>query len=324
MRRFAVVVLLLAQAAVVDAQTTQNVRAHDPSSIIQCQDEFWIFTTGSGVRAYRSQDLQNWIEAPRTLGDLPAWTKPYLKDDRLWAPDIIRAADGRYLLYYSASSFGKNTSAIGLAMNKTLDPAEPAYRWVDEGAVIATTSTDDYNAIDPAVTFDADGKMWLSFGSFWSGIKLIELDPRSGKRISPDAPLHALASAKEIEAPYIHRRGDKYYLFVNFGLCCRGVRSTYNIRVGRSDRITGPYLDRSGKDLRAGGGTIVLGTRGDFIGPGHASIFAHDGREWFSCHFYDGANRGRGTLTIRPLTWSEDGWPIVGSAEASARTKESP
>ena len=88
--------------------------------------------------------------------------------------------------------------------------------------------------------------------------------------------------------------------------------------MGRSREITGPYLDRDGKDLAQGGGTLLLGTDGAFIGPGHAGIFEEGGKFWFSCHFYDGTQRGASKLSIRPLSWSEDGWPVVNAA-AGAR-----
>jgi arabinan endo-1,5-alpha-L-arabinosidase len=322
-RRLVLITLFFSPATALHAQATTRAmpgnRAHDPSTIVACNGEYWCFSTGSGVRTHRSRDLLNWQPGPRALDPLADWTRNYpLRDDRLWAPDVIRAADGRYLLYYSASSFGKNTSAIGVAHNATLDPNDAAYRWVDHGVVIASTADDDFNAIDPAVTRDdADGKLWMSFGSFWSGIKLIELDPRTGLRVAPDSRVYALAHAKEIEAPFIHRRGDAYFLFVNFGLCCRGVKSTYEIRVGRAEKITGPYVDRDGKDLRAGGGTLVLGSRGAQIGPGHAGIVTDArGREWLSFHFYDATQNGRPVLGLRLLTWDKEGWPVV-SAEAS-------
>ena len=295
---------------------SRDVRTHDPSTVIRQGDEYWFYYTGPGLRSYHSRDLKTWEPGPpRVLDQLPQWTQPYaLRMDRLWAPDVVRAPDGRYFLYYSASSFGKNTSAIGLASNTTLDPADAAYRWVDHGIVIQSKASDDFNAIDPAVTLDKDARMWLSFGSYWSGIKLIELNPRTGLRIAPDSRVHSLARAKEIEAPFIHRHGEKYYLFVNHGLCCRGVKSTYEIRVGRSDRITGPYVDRDGKDLLDGGGTLVLGSqpRDNFIGPGHASIVTDaDGREWLTCHFYDATQFGRGTFAMRRLAWGEGDWPMV-------------
>ena len=321
--RLLLVILFFAPTIWLHAQaTTRPVpgnRAHDPSTIVACDGEYWCFSTGSGVRTHRSRDLVDWQPGPRALDPLPDWTRGYpLRDDRLWAPDLIRAADGRYLLYYSASSFDKNASAIGVASNATLDPSDAAYRWVDHGVVIASTANDDFNAIDPAVTRDADGKLWMSFGSFWSGIKLIELDPRTGQRVAPGSRIYALARAKEIEAPFIHRRDEAYFLFVNFGLCCRGVKSTYEIRVGRAEKITGPYLDKEGKDLRAGGGTPLLGSRGTMIGPGHAGIVTDArGREWLSFHFYDAMQNGRATLGLRSITWDKDGWPVVAEGEES-------
>ena len=299
------------------ANVRRSVRVHDPSNVISCNGEYRVLSTGSGIRAYRSRDLAKWeLDPPRgrLLDQLPAWTQKYTKGDRAWAPDVIRAKDGRYFVYYSASSWGKNASAIGLISSPTLDPTDAKYKWTDEGPVIVSSSDDDFNAIDPAVTYDAEGKMWLSFGSFWSGIRLIELDSRTGKRIAPNSPIHLLAHTKEIEAPFILHREGGYYLFVNWGLCCRGVRSTYNIRVGRADRITGPYLDKDGRNMRDGGGTLVLGSKDPFIGPGHASIFTVSGRDYMSCHFYDATQDGRGTLAIVPIKWTDDGWPEVGEA----------
>lgn len=293
-----------------------GLRIHDPSSIVSSNGEYWLFGTGPGVQSYRSKDLRNWERGPRAFEQPPAWIRDAVPANRngndFWAPDVIRVGE-RYLLYYSVSSWGKNASVIALASNRTLDPENPDYRWTDEGIVIRSTpGTDDFNAIDPAATLDADGNLWLSFGSFWGGIMLVQLDPKTGLRIAPDSPIHPLAKKDQIEAPSIHRHGRHYYLFVNWGLCCRGVNSTYNIRVGRSERITGPYLDKDGKDMRRGGGTLLLGSEGPFVGPGHPSIFVEGDRQWLAVHFYDATNRGRGTLALRPLTWDADGWPVVG------------
>jgi arabinan endo-1,5-alpha-L-arabinosidase len=294
---------------------------HDPSTIVRCKNEYWLFATGPGVRSLRSTNLLHWQAGPAVFRRPPAWTREVTPDQRgdFWAPDLIRVA-GRYLLYYSVSSWGKNTSAIGLATNPTLDPADPAFAWKDEGAVIRSGAGDDFNAIDPSVLWDAEGRLWLSFGSFWSGIKLVELDPATGQRLSPESPLHALAHHKAIEAPFIHRRGGHYYLFVNWGLCCRGTNSTYEIRVGRSLNVIGPYVDREGVDLLRGGGSLLLGSRGAFVGPGHAGILSDAGRDWFSCHFYDGARRGHPALAVRALRWRDDGWPEVqGPAVSDAQ-----
>lgn len=285
-------------------------RVHDPSSIVRCKDEYWFFATGNGVASWRSRDLTNWVQGPRVFPEMPAWVKDVVPTQRghFWAPDVI-LHEGRYRLYYSVSAFGKNTSAIALATNATLDPEDPDFAWRDEGIVVRSNAGDDFNAIDPAVIRTASGEHWMSFGSFWSGLKLFELDPASGKALQPEAPLRAIANYPEIEAPYIHQRPDHFYLFVNWDRCCRGTNSTYNIRVGRSREITGPYRDRDGRDLRDGGGTLLLATDGPFVGPGHANILEEDGRFWLSFHFYDGTDRGRSKLAIRSLRWREDGWP---------------
>lgn len=299
----------------------REARVHDPSSIVKCKDEYWLFATGVGVSSWRSRDLVKWERGPRVFSKIPAWVQEVVPTQRghFWAPDVI-VHNGRYFLYCSVSRFGVNTSAIALASNPTLDPGDPRYEWTDHGIVIRSAGRDNFNAIDPAV-IKTDGGLWMSFGSYWSGIKLIELDPETGKRIAPDSPVHSLARSRAIEAPHIFRNRDFYYLFVNWGRCCRGVESTYNIRVGRSRKITGPYLDKDGVDLMEGGGTLLLETDGPFIGPGHASIFGEDGKFWFSCHYYDGTRRGRPALAIRPLRWADDGWPVLEPVVAAASSE---
>ncbi|WP_158264956.1 arabinan endo-1,5-alpha-L-arabinosidase [Blastopirellula marina] len=298
--------------ALLQQRGKREISVHDPSSIVNCDGEYWCFSTGNGVSAWRSTDLQTWKRGPRVFAEMPAWVTDVVPDQRghFWAPDVIRLGD-RYLLYYSVSSFGKNTSAIALATNSTLNPDDPAYRWTDEGIVIQSNRGDNFNAIDPAVIRTDAGELWMSFGSFWSGIQLIQLDPQTGLRMNADEPIRKIASDREIEAPHIYQHGDWYYLFVNWGKCCRGVDSTYNIRVGRSRKITGPYLDKAGVDLAAGGGTLLLQSDGPFIGPGHANVLREGDRYLLSCHFYDGTRRGRSMLSIQELIWTDDGWPEV-------------
>ncbi len=304
--------------AALDRHGKRDTRLHDPSTIVKCNGEYWLFATGPGVSSWRSKDLMQWERGPRVFDPPPAWITNVVAGHRgyFWAPDIIHH-NGRYWLYYSVSKFGVNTSAIGFASNPTLDPSDPTFGWTDHGIAVESAREDTFNAIDPALTKTPGGRLWLSFGSFWSGIKLVELDPVTGKRAA-DSPMHGLAQAEEIEAPFIYRHGNYYYLFVNWGICCRGTNSTYNIRVGRSREITGPYLDKEGKDLAEGGGTLLLGTDGAFIGPGHASIFEEDGKSRFSCHFYDGTRRGRPMLAIQSLHWEAGGWPVLAAATGRA------
>jgi arabinan endo-1,5-alpha-L-arabinosidase len=302
----------------------RNARVHDPSTIVKCKDEYWVFATSSGVNggvtSWHSKDLVQWAAGPSILTDSPQWVWDDVPNNNggFWAPDVMYF-HGRYLLYYAASSWGVRDSGIGLATNPTLDPADPAYKWTDQGVVIETRQNrDQFNAIDPAIFADTDGKLWLAFGSFWEGIKLVELDPATGRRLAPDSPIYSLAHKSEIEASYIYHHGDYYYLFVDWGFCCRGVNSTYNIRIGRSKKVTGPYLDKDGVDMMQGGGTLFLGTEGPFIGPGHAGIIQVDDQYWFSCHFYDGSTpRGTSYLGIRPMHWDDTGWPAIDAAPAA-------
>jgi arabinan endo-1,5-alpha-L-arabinosidase len=292
----------------------RETRVHDPSTIVKEGDAYWFFCTGNGVNAYHSRDLTKWERSRPVFTEFPAWHREVVPEQKghLWAPDVIKAANGRYWLYYSVSKFGVNTSAIGLATTATLDPTSPEYSWRDEGIIVRSEKADKFNAIDPAIFRDDDGRLWMSFGSFWNGIKLVELDAKTGKRLAPESPLFSLAWKDAIEAPAIHKRDGWYYLFVNWGICCRGAESTYEIRVGRSREITGPYLDRAGVDLMQGGGTAFLATEGAMIGPGHVGIFSEEGRDWLGIHFYDGANKGRPMFALRALSWTEDGWPVAG------------
>jgi len=292
---------------------SRSVHVHDPSTIVKCGDEFWVFYTGRGVPSYRSRDLLAWEPGPPVFFKAPPWTKRVVPEQHgsyFWAPDVIDEGN-RYLLYYVVSIFGKRTSAIGLATNTTLNPADPKFHWGDCGPVIQSGETNDFNAIDPAVCRDFNGKLWLAFGSFWSGIKLIELNPQTGERVAPDSPIYSLAHNDSIEAAYIYPHEKWYYLFVNWGLCCRGTNSTYEIRVGRAHTITGPYLDADGTDMMDDGGSPFLAASGAFIGPGHAGIVSKDRADWFSCHFYDGTRGGLSTLAVLPLQWQTNGWPQI-------------
>lgn len=303
-----------ALAAKLERLGKRGVRVHDPSTIVKEKDVYWTFYTGRGTPSFFSKDLLTWTAGPRVFTNAPAWVKEAVPNNRggldYWAPDIIRQND-RYLLYYSVSTFGKNTSAIALVSNKTLDTNSTDFAWTDEGIVIQSGTNNNFNAIDPAVTRDQEGGLWMSFGSFWSGIKMIQLDPKTGKRLQPDSPIYSLAKYESIEAPFIYHHGDHYYLFVNWGRCCRGTNSTYNIRIGRSAKITGPYLDKDGKDLAERGGSLFMETDGPFIGPGHAGILKEGDQYWLSLHYYDGTQRGASTLAIRPLTWDAQGWPVA-------------
>lgn len=289
-------------------------QVHDPSAIVREGDSSYFFCTGHGVTLVKENQEGEWLHAGRVFpkGETPAWHQEKVPENRghLWAPDVIKLND-LWHLYYSVSSFGKQTSAIGLATGKTLDPDSPDWKWTDQGPVIISHRGSPFNAIDPALFRDEDGSLWMSWGSFWKGLYPLELDPATGKPRDPKSkPVH-LAWSAEIEAPFLHKRDGHYYLFLNHGLCCRGLKSTYEIRVGRSKTLTGPYLDQSGTDLKVGGGTLVLKSEGERIGPGHASILKRDGREFLAHHYYSKAHRGAPRFGLVPLTW-KDGWPSAG------------
>ncbi|WP_443747908.1 arabinan endo-1,5-alpha-L-arabinosidase [Asticcacaulis solisilvae] len=311
----------LASAQTLNDRMTGDVSpVHDPC-IIKANGLYHVFCTsqmraGKGLIHWRtSPDLVTWTFRGAVMPAFPGWVMAAVPETKgAWAPDIS-FSHGRYRLYYAASTFGKNQSVIGLVTTPTLDPADPAFGWKDEGLVVASMQSDDFNAIDPNAFVDADGRHWLSFGSFWSGIKLIELDPATGKP-KPDAKRLAVAGRSRpsaIEAPFIIRRGDDYYLFVSFDFCCRGADSSYYTVVGRSKSVSGPYFDRDGTDMLRGGGTTVLRAEaGDrWKGPGHCAVLEDAGRHLIVYHAYDADNGGKPVLRIRPLDWTADGWPAA-------------
>lgn len=292
-----------------------TVGIHDPSTIVKCKGRYYVFGTGRGIVSRSSADLVYWEAGPPVFDDPPAWTIEAVPgfSGYFWAPDIVYV-NGKYHLYYSVSTWGSQVSAIGLATNPTLDPSDPDYHWTDQGPVIQSTNGSPYNCIDPSILLDSNGTMWMAFGSYWNGIYLVELDPATGLRLASNSPVYHIArhdySLNSIEGACLFKRGTYYYLFVNWDSCCNGMDSTYNIRVGRSTSIAGPYWDRSGLNMQLGGGSLFLKTTGKYVGPGHMGIFEQDGTNWFSFHYYDANANGRPTLGIGQLSWTEDGWPV--------------
>lgn len=287
-----------------------NTFIHDPSTVIKDGDHYYVFGTGYGISFKSSPDLIHWKRLKPVFSNPPAWTGTAVPEFEgfFWAPDIIQV-NGRFLLYYAVSSWGKQVSAIGLAISPTLDPSATNYLWTDRGMVISSTNGGDFNTIDPSVMLDKDGKLWLAFGSYWHGIYITQLDPRTGLR-APGQTVYPVAWNYSIEASCLMRHENYYYLFVNWGSCCKGTNSTYEVRVGRSAHVTGPYLDRDGKDLEDGGGSKFLMSTGRFIGPGHIGILKEGGTIWFSYHYYDADTNGRSRLAVGKLGWTEGEWPV--------------
>ena len=293
--------------------------AHDPSTITTCNNRYYLFYTGEGIQSKSSADKVFWSPGPQVFADPPAWTTQAVPgfDGTFWAPDLLYF-NHQYHLYYAVSTFGSQVSAIGLVTSPTLDPANPAYQWTDQGPVITSTNGSPYNTIDPSFSWDNSGNLWMAYGSYWNGIYLVQLNATNGLRLATNSPTYHLAYNSSIEASYLWRRGGYYYLFVNWGSCCSGVNSTYNIRVGRSTSITGPYLDRDGVDMAAGGGSVFMQANGKYTGPGHVGILNEGGTLSLTHHYYD-ANAwapqygayGAPEFALLPLQWTADDWPCV-------------
>ncbi len=302
---------------------------HDPS-IIREDNTWYVFATGKArdggqFQIRCSTDLHAWKLCGQVFDRIPDWIRRESPGTQeLWAPDISYE-NGEYRLYYAYSLFGKNTSGIALAINKTLDPQSPNYKWVDRGLVLKSVETDDFNAIDPNFILDAHGHAWLAFGSFWSGIKMRRLDDHTGMLSAADTKLYSLATRSKpanapppppglppdweaVEAPFIVHHGGYYFLFVSWDLCCRGVKSTYRTMVGRSKQVTGPYIDRDGVPMMQGGGTALLTANARWLGPGGESVRMQPrGPDVLVFHAYD-AHTGRPAMQISTLSW-EDDWP---------------
>jgi arabinan endo-1,5-alpha-L-arabinosidase len=297
--------------------------AADPAIIAE-GGVFYIFTTGAladreGLLPMRtSTDLQNFTYRGAVYPQIPAYAAAAVPGTSgIWAPDIVKRG-GEYRLYYSVSTFGSNRSLIGLTTNTSLNGAAPSAGWSDKGAVIQSNPSDNFNAIDPAVFTDAEGREWMAFGSFFSGIRMVRLDPATGLRLASDPTVYSLASRaapNAVEAPYVVRRGGFYYLFASFDFCCQGTASTYNTVVGRSTSPTGPYVDRDGRQMLQGGGTLVLssgqGTDSRFVGRGHTSFVQSAGADFLVHHAYDRERNGAPTLQVTRLDWDAAGWPTA-------------
>jgi arabinan endo-1,5-alpha-L-arabinosidase len=286
---------------------TGSTFAHDPTIVKKPAGGYLLAYTAPGIGLKTSADRTRFTDAGKAFPNGTPWADAYTNgDSNLWAPDISYQG-GKYLMYYSASTFGSSRSAIFLATSGT----GAAGSWTNQGKVVESTTTSGYNAIDPNLTVTPSGEWWLSFGSFWSGIKMVKLNASTGKRA--DNTLHHLAerfvNSKSVEAPHIHYRNGYYYLFVAFDLCCKGASSTYRTMVGRSKTITGPYKDRAGTLMTAGGGTEILASHDAVYGPGHPAVFSDGTQDVLVYHYYTATGDAR--LGINLLTWSSSGWPTV-------------
>lgn len=310
---FAIIMLftMVVPASADNWSTTGATEMHDPS-IIQEGNTWYTFGTGlneNGLRVIRSDDDgSSWYRTPNIFQTPLSWWSSYVPnhESNQWAPDA-KYFNGRYWVYYSVSTFGSNTSLIGLVSTTSITSGT----WRDNGLVIRSTSSNNYNAIDGDLVIDANGDPWLSFGSFWSGIKLTKLDSSTMK---PTGSLYSIASRSNnggaIEAPNITYRDGYYHLFVSFDNCCQGLNSTYKIAYGRSTNITGPYYDKNGVNMMNGGGTILDSGNADWVGPGHQDVYNNN---VIVRHAYDANDNGTPKLLINDLYWDSAGWPSYTS-----------
>lgn len=297
---------------------------HDPV-MAKDGDTYYLFCTGMGISQLTTKDMKSWIMGKPVFQQTPSWVKEYLSDFRghIWAPDIIYY-QGKFHLFYSCSAFAKNTSLIGHATSTTLNPEDPAYGWTDQGLVLQSVPNRDmWNAIDPNIIVDENGTPWMDFGSFWDGIKLVKLTndmmsvakPEEWYSLCRRPRTHTLDDNNPgdgaVEAPFIFRHGKYYYLFVSFDYCCRGLKSDYNIVVGRSEKVTGPYIDKEGISMSTGGGTVIMKGDDKWAGAGHCAVYNYDNIDYLIAHGYSKSENGASKLIIREIEWGGDEWPML-------------
>ena len=323
-----------------------RINIHDPV-MIKHKEKYYLFATGFGISVLSSPDMKNWTREEPVFSVSPQWVisimNAYALSDTtirsprggrmsMWAPDIS-FHNGQYYLYYSISAFGKNTSCLGLVTNKSLDPADPDFQWVDQGPVICSRpGIDNWNAIDPNLIIGEDGHPYLTWGSFWDGLQIARLTDDM-KRIHPDSEPVTIVSRKTdpdapnppsiperpvdaggnaIEAPFIIRKGDYFYYMASFDYCCWGERSTYNVVYGRSKSVMGPYFDKEGKSMRTGCGTVLVKGDENWYAAGHNGFATIDGKDYIVFHAYDKKDKGQSKLYIFEIDWDNDGWMVMG------------
>ena len=270
---------------------------HDPSTVAEDHGKYYVYGTGNGGLV---SDDGGWTwhgGVSRTGGGVAA--------------DIIHIGD-RYYVAYAAGGGGMSgghASNVHVMWTKTLDPASPDFGFHDDTVVAHSNGVEDADAIDPSFLYQG-GQLWISYGTYFGAIRVLQLDPKTGHTF-PNAKSTDVAI--DMEATALIYKDGWYYLLGTHGTCCDGANSTYNIRVGRSRSVTGPYIDKEGVPLLHGGGTLVATSQGRHIGLGHfGRVVADDGVQKFSMHYEADLDRsGRSVLDIRPLLW-KDGWPIGG------------
>jgi len=301
---------------------------HDPT-IIRSGNMYYVLSTDPGTTNGQVGDLPilcssdqiNWSRCGQVFNTIPSWiTTLYPGITTLWAPDVSYF-NGVYHVYYTASTFGTNTSSIGLATAPTM-----AGPWTDSGGpILQSTSHSAYNAIDPNILVDYGTgttmqHVWLSYGSFYGGIYQRELNPATGALLTTNTTNYHLASqpamtGNPIEGASLVQKNGYYYLFASLGSCCNSnfTTDTYEIVVGRGTSPNGPFLDQSGTDMLNNGGTVVLSSSGEFTAPGGEFVYtdATNG-DLITFHALSDNQNGLDYLFVNQLTWPNN-WPQIGT-----------
>lgn len=319
-------------------KTTEG--THDPTIIYNQKDKtYYMYSTDTslngemthGCQIRKSRDLKTWEYIGTALDGMPDSVFIYTNPTNLWAPEVLLDGD-TYYMYYSASIFGTNESCINLAEAKS-----PVGPWIDRGLVIKShPETDEHNAIDANVLYDKDGKLWMTYGSFFSGIYVVELDPKTHKLkdkndIGTRIAHRAINVEGAIEGPFIyyHQEQDMYYLFTSYDF----LGNTYNIRVARSKEITGPYLDYLNQTMFGNvdrphiNGTKILGSHNlsferNWTSIGHNSILDVDDKQYLVAHTRVDHQGWPHYTYIRQIAWLKSGWPVVMLGEVISEINE--
>ena len=279
---------------------------HDPSNIMLCNGKYYTYGTGGG--GLWSPDGWHWsaIEAPEGVNARPGGGA---------APDALKIGD-RYLIGYSATGGGLGGGHAGRILtmwNNDLDPNSKNFGYTEAVEVAHSEFDEDCDAIDIGLFLDpTTGRMFATFGTYFGFIRQCELDPKTGYRKEGTKDIDV---AVDCEASDMIYHNGWYYLLGTHGTCCDGVNSTYNIVVGRSRNVNGPFIDNVGRSMIEGGGKMVINAENRLIGPGHFGRYIEDeGIEKMSFHWEaDMDQSGRSVLAIRPLLW-KNGWPVAGEA----------
>lgn len=306
------------------ALTGQTSPVLDPSIIRQGSTYYAFSTDVAGSSSFGSlpihcsQDKINWTQCGSVFpAGAPGWVADKVPGvTRLWAPDISHF-NGEYHIYYNGSKLGSQQTVIGLATNSTLDRTDAAYEWVDRGLVLESKNGDDFNALDPNIFIDSDASIWLTYGSYWSGIKQRQIDPATGLLLAANLTRYDLATRPgvpddAIEAASLIRHGGYYYLFVSVDHCCEPTtaQDDYKEAVGRSTSPHGPFVDEAGTPMMNGGGTVLLKGNGVWNAPGGGTAYidADSGICVLIFHAQDLSQSGTPHVWVKLLQWIED-WP---------------